>query len=807
MQTFLQDLRFGLRMLAKNPGFTAVAVTTLALGIGANSAIFSLINSTLLNPIPGATRTSEIVFLTQGVKGDFSYLDYVDLRGRNRSLSGLTAFSLRSMDLTDADNPQRVWGSVVSTDYFDVLGTRPILGRGFLPEEEEKPGGAPVAVISYRLWQARFGGNDSALGRIFTINRHPYTVVGVAPAAFQGSRTGLRSDLWVPLAMQQQIVTGDRLHDRGDAWLGVQGRLRPGVTREQAQQEMNLLMRQLAEQFPDSHQGANDVTLYPLWRAPYGANHYLHTLLPVLLAIAGVVLLLACANVANLLLVRSVTRRREIAIRLSLGASRARLVRQLLVESLLLALGGGGIAMLLTVWTSGGFAEFMPATNVPISLDVRTDRTVLLASIALSIFTVVIFGMLPALRSTSVAPASVLKEEAGSTVGGLRRSRLSSGLVVAQISLSLLLLICSGLFIRSFRAAQRFDPGFDPDHVLLASFDLFPAGYASADGAEFHRQLLAKLQAIPGMQSVTLASGVPLSLGSGLTTILPEGYVPRPDESIDVGEMKVGPNYLRTMRIPLLAGREFDPHDTERSAPVAIVNQALADRYWPHQDPLSKRIYTEGLWFSVVGVAGNSKYSNLNESPQPLVYLPLFQDYHHLAVIHARVAGDPLSFALTVEEAVHELHADLPVFDVGTLRSRIEISSVTQRVAGWVAGAFGLLSLVLAAVGIYGVIAYTTRQRTREIGIRMALGARRGNVLHLVLGQALRMLLIGVGIGLALSFGLTRFLRSQLFGVTSSDALTYGSAAALLCGVALLACYVPARRATKVDPVVTLRYE
>jgi predicted permease len=525
------------------------------------------------------------------------------------------------------------------------------------------------------------------------------------------------------------------------------------------------------------------------------------------MAIAGVVLLLACANVANLLLVRSIARRREFAIRLSMGARRGRVVRQLLVESLLLALAGGGIAFLIATWTAGTFPEFIPPTNLPVSLDVRVDRTVLLATLAISILTGVIFGILPALRSSSLAPASVLKEDSGTASGGLHKARLAGGLVVTQMSLSLLLLICAGLFMRSFRKAQHFDPGFNPDRVLLASFDLFPAGYSSTDGIEFQRQLLARLEALPGIQSVTLADWAPLGFITDSDTIKAEGYVPQRNESMHIREAAVGPNYFRTMQVPLLAGREFTPRDGENTQPVAVVNQTLADRYWPRQDAMGKRLYVEGKWFAVVGVARTTNYDKLNEAPQPFVFLPLFQDYSHDAIIHARVAGDPLAIAGSIERTVHTLNADLPLFDVAPLTSRLELVTTNQRIAATFVGAFGLLALVLAAVGIYGVVAYTTRQRTHEIGIRMALGADRREVFRLVLGQGLRLTLIGLALGLAVSLVVTRFLRSELFGITTTDPLTFAFVAVLLCVAALAACYIPARRATKVDPMVALRYE
>src|SRR4029077_16461787 len=482
MTSFWQDVRYSLRMIAKAPGYAAIAILTLALGIGANTTIFSWINSTLLNPIPGLASPSEVVALTLGKGGDnpfpFTYPDYEAMRDGQQSFVGITAGNVTPMSLTGKGKPERVWGMVTSANYFDLLGVRPILGRGFLPAEDEKPGGAPVAGISYRMWQTHFGANPEVVGQTLEINQHPYTIVGVAPAVFQGSQTGLRSEIWIPIMMEGQLVPqGDLLHDHHYFWLGVLGRLKPGVKPEQAQEEMTVLLKREVKNYPEEHRGHDSVTVYPLWRSPFGANQFLSTLLPMLMTIAGLVLLLACANVANLMLVRSVARRREIAIRLSLGANRWRLVRQLLVESLILALAGGLVAFAITFWTAGTFMKFIPKTDFPISLGMRVDHTVLLATMVISVLTGVIFGILPALRASGEAPIAVLKEDTGSALGGMRKARLASVLVVAQISLSLLLLICAGLFIRSFMSAQQINPGFNPHNVLIATYDLFTGGY------------------------------------------------------------------------------------------------------------------------------------------------------------------------------------------------------------------------------------------------------------------------------------------------------------------------------------------
>jgi predicted permease len=820
MTSLWQDVRYSLRMIAKTPGYAAIAILTLALGIGANTTIFSWINSTLLNPIPGLASPREVVSLSLG-RGTaspfpFTYPDFEMMRNGQQSFAGLTGCNPTAMSLTGKGKPERVWGAVASANYFDVLGVRPILGRGFLPEEDKKPGGAPVAVISYRLWQTHFGANPGVVGQTIEINEHPYTIVGVAPAVFQGSQTGLRSEIWVPVMMEQQLVPrNDLLHDHHYFWFVVLGRLKPGVQPEQAQEEMTVLVKREVQNYPEEHRGHDSVTVSPLWRSPLGANQFLSMLLPMLMTIAGLVLLLACANVANLMLVRSVARRREIAIRMSLGASRWRLVRQLLVESLLLAMAGGGIALIITFWTAGTFMKFVPAMDFPISLVVQEDRTVLLATFVISVLTGVIFGILPALRSSSAAPVVVLKEDAGSVSGGLRKARLTSGLVVAQISLSLLLLICAGLFIRSFRMAQQINPGFNSHNLLIASYDLFTAGYSDASGAEFDRQLVAKLEALPLTQSVAISNRVPLGLGGGSSAVKPEGYVPQANESMETQVATVTPNYFQTLQIPLVKGRDFTLQDAMKSQRVAIVSETFVNRYWPNQEAVGKQLNSDLTheWFTVVGVARDSKVNGLNEKPMPFLYLPEYQVYRKdrpagsAMTIIARTTGDPLAFGKTVENTVHDLNADLVVFDVTTLELREQLASFPQRIAGTFVGAFGLLALVLATVGIYGVTAYTTRQRTHEIGIRMALGASKRDILRLLLEHGLRLTLAGVGLGLAVSFALTRFLGTLLLGVTSTDALTFSSVAILLCAVALLACFIPAHRAIRLDPTVALRHE
>ena len=813
LETCAQDVRYGLRMLARHPGFTAVAVLTLALGIAANTTVLSWISATLLNPIPGAAHTSDLVTVMRGDRTDhptppFSYPDLRDLSERTQTFSGLLGYHDDYMSLTGVAKPERIYGALTTASYFDVLGVHPILGRAFLPEEGTLRAGAAVIVIGYAVWQNHFAGDPQIVGKTIQINRHPYTVVGVAPRDFTGCAPGLRTELWIPVSMDRDVWGFNRPDYRGIFWLNVLGKLRPGVTKNQAQAELNLLMRGIAERFPEDHRDSpSEISLDPLWRSPFGINGYLYNILPMLLGLAGVLLLLACANVASLLLVRSVGRRREIAIRLGMGASRKQIIRQFLIESLLLGLLGGTAAIAITVWTSRSIVAFFPPSSLPLTHDEHIDQRVLFVTIAVSILAAIISGVLPAQRSSSLPVQSVLKEEATSVSLTLHKSRLLSGLVVAQISLSLVLLVCAGLFTRSLQKAQQSDPGFDPDHVLLASYELAPAGYNEARGIEFHRQLLAKLATLPGVQSVTMADFSPLSFS--IHTDLPEleGYIPKLHESMEIDRPIVGPDYFRTMRTPLIAGRDFTFEDTQKTQRVAVVNQEFVDRYWPGQDALGKQIHLYGREFTVVGIAQNAKYRRLIYGPAPAFYLELFQELRDPVTLHIRVLGDPQTFAPTVERAVQELDPNVPVFDVARLTDSMKMGSIFERIAVTFATSFGLLALLLAAVGLYAVIAYSNRQRAREFGIRMALGAQKNDVLRMVVSQGLKLTTVGVAIGIIGALGLTRFLSSLLYGVEPTDPLTFILVSLLLTGVALLACYIPARRATKVDPMVALRYE
>ncbi len=814
LDNLLHDMKFASRQLIRNPGFASIAIVTFALGIGANSTIFSWINSTLLDPIPGIAHTSDMITIMRGERSEhptppFSYLDFADLRDSARSFTGLLAYHDDFLAITGSGSPERIYATLASSNYFEVLGVHPILGRSLAPTAPNERLGVAEAVLSYGLWRNHFGADPSIIGKTVHINLHPFTIVGVAPEGFQGCMSGLRSDLWIPLGMDSQVLGNPRIKFRDVLYLNVLGKLQPGVDHRAAESELNILMQRLAERFPDAHQGPNTISSDPLWRSPFGVNVYLYGTLPILLALAFVLLLLACANLANLLLVRSVARRREFAIRLSIGASRWRLVLQLMVENALIALAGAGLALLLTKWTARELSAFLPLTTLPLTLNGHVDRTVLAATILISLLTAAVSGILPALRASrpALAPASALKDEALSTSGGIHKSRLAGGLVVGQIALSLLLLVCAGLLGRSLQRAQASYPGFDPSHVFLTSFDLEPMGYSAAQGIEFDKQILERLKSLSGVQSVTLGDFSPLSYTIHTDFIQPEGYVPGRNESMEVDRGAVGPEYLRTIRTALLAGRDFTDRDNAGAPPVSIINQALADRYWQGQDPIGKRLRVDRQWTTVVGVAANGKYRRLVYDTAPLVLIPMLQSYRTGQTVYVRVAGDPMAYASAVEQTIHGLNSDLPLFNKTTLAANMRIGNAFERVAAAFAGSFGLLALILAAIGVYGVVAYATKQRTHEIGIRMALGGGKRDIFRQVLGRGLRFAGLGLVLGLVISFALTRYLRGLLYGVGTADWLTFLMAAILLCVATLIACFVPARRAASIDPIRALRTE
>lgn len=804
------DVRYALRQLGKSPGFAITAVLMLALGICANSTVFSWINATLLDPIHGAHRPGELVSVMRGQWNSapappLSYPDYRDLRDQNKSFSGLLAYHHEWFTLTSGDRPERIYVANTSGNYFDVLGVQPILGRFFRVDEEARPGGVPFAVLSYTLWQTRFGSDPQIVGKPIEIARHRLTIIGVAPEGFIGAMPGLRTDVWVPLAANTDPGSNDYVFERDRTWLNVIGRLGPGVTRANAQLDLENIMRRIVAQYPGDHLGVNTITLDPMWRSPFGANVYLSASLPFLLAIAGAVLLLTCTNVATLALVRFVSSRRELAVRQSLGAGRWQLMRQMMLESGLTALAGGGIAVLLTFWSAKTLARFVPPNASPILLNGYVDGHVIAVIVALTVAASAFCGALPAWRSSRVTAAEVLKEEAASVTAGGHNRRLLSGLVVGQVALSLALLVTAGLFLRTLRAATEADLGFEHAHVLTASVGLQISGFSDDEIRAFQHKALDQLRTLPGVEAASITDWLPMNFNRKTTDAYPEGYVPQAHESLEVRRADVSVGYFDTLRIPLVRGRTFTNDDNENSPRVVILDEAAAAHFWPGENPIGRRLRAGGRLRTVVGVVRQSAHRLVSDGPEPMIYLPIFQWLDPETILQVRTSGDPNTVAALVEQMVQGMNSRLPIYDVRSLSETTQMAFMFQRMQAMFATIFGLLALVLATTGIYGVVAYRTELRTHEIGIRVALGAARGDVLRLVLGQGMRLIAVGLVVGLVLAFLLARFLRGLLYGVSATDPWTALAVTALLAGIALVACLLPARRALHVDPVKAIR--
>jgi predicted permease len=808
MAGLLRDTRFALRQLRRNLGFTITAAVLLAVAICANSTVFSWINGTMLHPIPGARNTDELVSVMRGQWNTsptppLSYLDYRDLRDQNHSLTGLLAYHSDWITLTGAGAaPERIYIGNVSANFFDVLGVKPLLGRFFLPGEETRPDAVPYVVLAYSTWKTRYAEDPQIVGKKIEIARQPVTVIGVAPEGFIGAAPGLRDDAWLTL---NPLGTNEyRITHRSIAFLIVLGRLRPGVSREQATQNLETIMRRIVAAYPNDHLGTNTITLDPMWRSPFGANGYMAATLPILLAIAGVVLLLTCANVATLTLVRFVSRRREIAIRQSLGAQRIQLVRQMMLEGVILSAGAGALALLLTSLTAKTFARFFPANSNPIVLNGTVDLNVVIGIVALAAVASVLCGALPAWRSSHVPAAEVLKDEAASISSSSHNRRLLSGLVVAQIALSLALLVISGLFLQTLRHLSAGDPGFKQDHVLTASVGLATAGYSDDEVNAISQKILDRVAVLPTVTAASLTDWMPMNFTRKTDDAYPEGYVPRPHESLEVLHAEVTPRYFETLSVPILEGRDFAQYDNRTAPLVAIVDETTAQRFWPGQGPVGKRLHIGNGVATVIGLVKNTKHQFMNERPAPMVYLSYFQRGFE-TIVQVRTQGNPNDIAPAVENAIHEIDGRLPVFDVRTMRETTQMATIFAVMQSTFAGILAAIALILATTGIYGVVAYRTALRRHEIGIRVALGASPRDVLRLVLWQGLSLTAIGLSLGLALSFSLTHFIAALLYGVGANDPLTVIVVMVSLASMSLLACYFPARRAMRVDPVAAIR--
>jgi predicted permease len=817
MKTLLQDLRYGLRMLWKTPGFTGVAVVSLALGIGLNTAIFSIVNVILIRPVPAVKEQSCVVWL----RAPISYPDYVDYREQTQSFEGMAAATGTSeFSLARGGEPELIKGEYVTENYFDVLKVGALKGRTFSNEEGQTP--VPVVVLSEQLWRTRFDSDAAIIGQKISLNGLGFTVVGVAPKNFIGTEVGLNRELWVPLAMQPILnppeasrsadPVRNRFIERDNHWLAILARLKPGVSREQAGTELTTVARHVAETYRGK---VNPETLRSVQLLsmnggmdPRDQEEAL-PLAGIVMVVVALVLLIACANIASLLLARAAGRRRETAIRQALGATRPRLVRQWLTESILLGVAGGALGLLLALWANQLLISYLQTTPLA-SLDLGLDWRVLVFTLGVSVTTGIVFGLAPALQASRLDIVMALKSEDAQRAGS-RRSRLRAAFVTAQVTLSVVLLVGAGLFIRSLQSANTIDPGFRVERALTVPINLGLLRYRETEGENFYRNLLARVEAQPGVERASLVRFAQLGFSFAQFQVFAEGRGRGPaDEGISTGFNVVGPKYFRTMETPLLRGRDFTEADRKGAPGVAVINETLAGILWPGEDTLGKRVSVsgpEGPFLEIVGVARDGKYRSLGEAPHPYIYQPLLQSYDPKMTLVVRTTGEPQSVATAVREQIRALDANLPVADVKTLRDQLDLSLFPSRVAAWTLGGFGVLALLLAAIGIYGVVSYSVAQRTREIGVRMALGAKETDVLKLVLGEGLFVIAVGLALGLLLAGASTRVIVGFLYGVGATDPLTFAGVPLLLGLIALVASYIPARRATKVDPLVALRYE
>ena len=809
MGTLLKDLRYGIRMLAKTPGFTIVAVLSLALGIGVNTTVFSLLDAVMLRSLP-IQHPEQIVDIATRVAGgephtDFSYPLYAALRDHNDSLAGMVAYSVTNFGLAAGDQTERIRGELVSANYFSVLGVQPTIGSAF-SAGDERTGAPRAAVISDALWTRLLSRDSSVLRKTINLNGRTFSVVGVAPRGFSGLLRGMQTDVWVSLPHMADFDNNPKLLSSPNlSWLFLAGRLKPGTSIQQAQAQLSALLPGVSDEARASGNWGAVLT-----KAAGGNDAYVAELTrPLTLLFLAVVLILAiaCANVASLLLARARTRGKEIGIRLALGASRRRIVRQLLTESLLLSLAGGALGLLMAVWSSELASSLRTTSDDALTLGVSPNARVLLFTLVLSVLTVLLFGVVPALRASRVDLVPILKDADSTTPVFRRGPSLHSLLVVTQVTLSLVLLAGAGLFLRSLWKLQAIDKGFTGGNVLAMSLNMDLQGYDDKRGAQFYAAALDRLSSTPGVQSVSLASALPVSAGGSRIDLGANTTRPAVDTKVAIEVVSVAPRFYETTGLPLVRGRDFRGIDRDKSAQVIIINETMAKKFWPGTDPLGQSFSDGDTAFEVVGVARDSKYRNLREAPRNTMYQPLSQSYRPSMNLLVRTAGDPTRVAPAIQTQLHAIEPALTVFNVRTLYDHVGRSLYVERMESLLLAFFGLLALVLTAVGIYGVVAYSVAQRTREVGIRMALGAQKKDVLKLILIKGLTLVAWGTGLGLIGCYWLSRLVSNQLYGISANDPATLVTVAALLAAVALLATYIPARRATRVDPMIALRYE
>ncbi len=812
IENFLQDVRFGLRLLRRSPGFSLLAILCLTLGIGANAAVFSWIEGILFRPYPAVAHQERLVAIGGTSRDEplgtpLSWPDFQDLQRSCTLCETLFVSKITGTTLSIGDRAERTTGSIVSANYFDAIGVPLMLGRGFLPGEDQGQSAHPIAVISYQLWQGRFRGDPQIVGKRQRLNGVMHTIVGVAREGFYGTFVGWGMNFWVPASMEDIFESGGyKLEDRGARWIEAYARLKPGVTFAQAQQEFAAISGLLEAEYPATNRG-RAIRFWPLWQTPFNNAGTLLPTLEIMLAVVAFVLLIACANVGNLLLVRSFARRHEMSVRLAVGAGRARLWKQLLTEGLVLSLFGAAGGLLVAYWCRHALVLLFPARGgVQMHLPGEIDWRVLALSAGVCLATTLLMGLVPALQTGKIDLAQSMKMESAGMVGGRGRAWVRSGLVLVQVSLSFVLLVGVGLLMQSLLKVRTASPGFNTRGVQDTAIDLVSAGYTPARAQTFQDALLERVRALPGVESAAFAKMTPLSYVSSATApIVVDGYQPPPEESPTVEYNEVGDNYFVTMGIPLVAGREFTRADDEKAALVAVVNETMAQRYWQGRSTLGQRLQLKGRWMQVVGIAKDSKYSSVREKPTPFFFVPLRQNSLRGSVLNIRTPLAPQTTATAIAREVHALDSNVAPYEVITMQEQLDRSTSAQMVAVTLVGILGALALVLAAIGLYGVMSYAVSQSTRELGLRMALGAGASNLLRLVLSRGLALTGAGVMLGAAAALLLTHLLGNLLYKVSPRDPVVFGCAFAVMALVSVAACLLPAWRAARTDPMRALR--
>jgi predicted permease len=816
MFRWIDDLRrdtgYALRMLWRSPGFSVLAILCLTLGIGANAAVFSWIEGILLRPYPLVVDQDRLFAVTgtnRGAPGnnDVSWPDWLDFQRNSTLVESFVGEKITGTTLSIGDRAERASGSMVSANYFDAIGVRPMLGRGFEPGEDAGRNAHPVTVISYQMWQDRFRGDPAIIGKTQILSGLPHTIVGVAPKGFFGTFVGYAFQFWVPASMQSQFDAGAyKLEDRGSRWIEGYARLKPGVTIEQAQAELSGIAARLEADYPETNRGRG-IRLWPLWQTPFNNAGALLPTLGISLVVVLSVLLIACANVGNLLLVRAFARQQEMTIRLSVGAGRGRLVKQLMTEGLILSAIAAAGGLVVANWLRNTLALLTPPRGgVLLRLPGELDWRVLAVSAGVCLISTLLFGLVPAMLSSNIDLAGALRAESGGVVGSRSRAWVRSALVLVQMSLSFVLLVGAGLLIQSLQAVRTASPGFSTEGVLATGVDLFTAGYDPQRAKNFQDELIDRLQSIGGVESVAFSRMTPFSYRTySVAPIAVDVYDAPADQQPTSEYNEVGPGFLATMGIPLVSGREFTRADNETAQPVAIVDETMTAQFWRGADPVGRRVQVRGRWLQIVGVARTAKYRNLLETPKPFLYVPLRQNFSANTALLIRTPQGPSALAPALVREIHALDANVSPSELITMREQVDRTTAAQRISVTILVVFGGLALVLAAIGLYGVMASTVSQSTRELALRMALGAGTADLLRLVLSKGLVLTAGGVALGLLAALQATRLLGYLLYKVEPRDPLAFGSAFLVIAVASFVACFVPAWRATRTDPLRALR--